>query len=142
MLQFNFERIGEGAPSGFDLGDIELCSGGSCISSKRNEGLRVMIYLSIVGLVDSLLMLRKRKKVEFVSVDSSFSFFLYWAGGRVCISSKGIVIGPFEFLEVLRSFEMGVVRFISDGNGLAEDDAVFHDFDGAMSDLSMTIDRG
>lgn len=142
LVKFNFERIGGEAPSGFDLGEMEIFSDGDCISSKKDKRLRMMIYLSIVNLIDSLLGLGGKKRVEFISVDSSFSFSLYWKGGGVCISSKGVMLGPFKFSEILGSVEMGVVRFINDGNGLAKDDAVSQDLDGALSDLRLAIERG
>ncbi|MDY7807738.1 hypothetical protein [Burkholderia stagnalis] len=142
LVKFNFERIGGGVPSGFDLGEMEIFSDGDYISSKKDKRLRMMVYLSIVNLIDSLLRLRNKKKIEFFSVDSSFSFSLYWRDGGVCVYSKGVMLGPFKFYEILSSVEMGVVRFINDGNGLAKDDAVSHDLDGALSDLRLTIERG
>ena len=73
MFEFSVCRNDTGKVTGFDLGDIGFLTGGKEISSKGSPRLLMMVYLSVVSLVDTLLSLRVGRKYEFVGVDSSFS---------------------------------------------------------------------
>ncbi|MBH9702170.1 hypothetical protein [Burkholderia cepacia] len=100
----------------------------------------MMIYLSMVGLIDSLLTLSKKRKVNFVAVDSSFSVMFRVNGGGVYIESTGERMGPFSFVELMKSILDGVVVFVNGGGGLGGEDSVLGDFNGAIDDLKRGIE--
>ena len=83
MFEFSVSRNDTGKVTGFDLGGMGFLTGGKEISSKGSPRLLMMVYLSVVSLVDTLLSLRVGRKYEFVGVDSSFSlvFELQRKGG-------------------------------------------------------------
>ncbi|MBN3734268.1 hypothetical protein [Burkholderia sp. Tr-20390] len=101
----------------------------------------MMIYLSMVGLIDSLLVLGKKRNVNFVAVDSSFSVVFRVSGGGVYIESAGERMGPFSSVELLRSIWDGIVGFVNGGGGLGEEDSVFGDLNGAIDDLRVEVER-
>lgn len=141
MLRFSMERIGGGDPSGFDLGEMCFSCGDVYISSKAEKRLRMMIYLSAVGLIDSLLAVRLNKRAYFSAVDSSFSILFTLNKDGVCIESNLGIMGPFSLFEVLASVEAGVSDFIDDGAGLSDRDSVYADFNGAINDLRDEVRR-
>ena len=73
MFEFSVCRNDTGKVTGFDFGDMGFSFGKKEISSKGSPRLLMMVYLSVVSLVDTLLSLRVGRKYEFVGVDSSFS---------------------------------------------------------------------
>ncbi|WP_423378181.1 hypothetical protein [Burkholderia sp. LMG 32019] len=101
----------------------------------------MMIYLSMVGLIDSLLVFGKKRKVNFVAVDSSFSVMFCVKGGGAYIESTGERMGPFPSVELMKSILDGIVGFVNGGGGLGRDDSVFGDFNGAIDDLKGEIER-
>ncbi|MDN7874662.1 hypothetical protein [Burkholderia aenigmatica] len=101
----------------------------------------MMIYLSTVSLIDSLLAVRKNKRVNFLAVDSSFSILFYINKDRVYVESNLGEMGPFPLVEVLAAVEAGVSDFIDDGAGLSDGDPVYADFNGAIDDLRGEVRR-
>jgi hypothetical protein len=67
MLNFRvwrFEDVKNDPACGFELGNMEFSTENDKISSALHSRFFMMIYLSVIGLIDGLLLLRSNKKKD------------------------------------------------------------------------------
>lgn len=129
MISFRVSRIGEEVPHGFDLGDLEIKIDGIIASSKDNLKFRMMIYLSLISIIDGLLSINNGGTFAFVATDSSFSFTLkHSKKNGILLTYRKHTTKIGSFLLLLESIKEGVDAFLHEGNGLPPSDPVYDDF--------------
>ncbi|MFJ5274053.1 hypothetical protein [Streptomyces sp. NPDC088358] len=88
-------RPGQGAPGGFDLGDMSVTGKpGTARSAGRTPDQGMMIHLSVTQLLDSLgVFLRGRDRtLAFTGVDTSFGLVFRRTEDGVSVASEGGVV--------------------------------------------------
>jgi len=141
MLRFHACRVIRGPASGFDMGDMTFTLDDNELSSKQHPRFRMMIYLSIVSLLDGLLSINDRQHFEFVAVDSSFTLTFTLRTGRVFIKSEVEECGPFNLKSLFVAVLKGVENFMTQDNQLPENDPVYADLDKALADIRVVTTR-
>ncbi|KAF2393441.1 hypothetical protein [Pseudomonas frederiksbergensis] len=141
MFKLKIFRKDLGIASGFDLGDMQFVFDGGEVSSSEHTRFRMMIYLSVVSLIDGLLALKGNGSFEFVGVDSSFSLRFKLEKKGVLVTSGLSSLGCSSMNELLRGIDLGVEEFVNAGNSLPLNDSVSSDFDAARADLKLAITR-
>lgn len=141
MLIFHACRVNRGPASGFDMGDMTFTLHDNELSSKQHPRFRMMIYLSIVSLLDGLLSINDRKHFEFIAVDSSFTLTFSLRTGHVFIKSGAEEFGPFNLKSLLVAVLNGVESFMTQENQLQENDPVYADLGNALADMRVVTAR-
>lgn len=144
-LTIRISRRSHEEPHGLDIGDLELEGElGRSSSRGRSPDRGMMIYVSIVGLLDSakrLVQNPRVKVIDFVGADSSFPIvFRRTSSGSVRVWSCGDIAEVAD-RAVLRAVTDAVRTFLSGGNGLVETDAVWADLEAAMRGATDAADR-
>ena len=139
MFEFSVCRNDTGKVTGFDLGDIQFSFGEKEISSKGSPRLLMMVYLSVVSLVDTLLSLKVGRKCEFVGVDSSFSLFFELQRKGVFVWVENELLGVCDFCILIKAIDKGVEGFLNNGNPLPPTDPVYNDFHSALKNLKLAV---
>ena len=139
MFEFSVSRNDTGKVTGFDLGDIGFLTGGKEISSKGSPRLLMMVYLSVVSLVDTLLSLRVGRKYEFVGVDSSFSLVFELQRKGVFVWVENELLGVCDFCILIKAIDKGVEVFLSNGNQLPPTDPVYNYFHSTLKNLRLAV---
>lgn len=141
MIKISFSKENEENPSGFDLGDMEFILDNGIITTKINKKLKMMIYLSIISLIDDLLSIKKGGKTEFTATDSSFSLSFSNIKDRLYIKHKREEFGPYEFHYFMRKIYIASQEFYSLENSIDREDPVFHDLTDAFERLRLFIEN-
>ena len=139
MFEFSVSRNDTGKVTGFDLGDMGFLTGGKEISSKGSPRLLMMVYLSVVSLVDTLLSLRVGRKYEFVGVDSSFSLVFELQRKRGFVWVENELLGGCDFCILIKAIDKGLEVFLSNGNQLPPTDPVYNDFHSALKNQRLAV---
>ncbi len=141
MINVSFSKVNEEKPSGFDLGDMEFILDNEIITSKINKKFKMMIYLSIISLIDDLLSIKNGGKTEFNATDSSFSLSLSFSNikDRLYIKYQEEQFGPYEFHYFMRKIYIASQEFYSLKNSIDRKDPAFHDLTNAFDQLKLFI---
>jgi hypothetical protein len=144
IVMFNFRvwRLHDDEPAcGFALGNMEFSTENDKISSVSHSRFFMMVYLSIVGLVDGLLLLKsnKKKKFEFIGIDSSFIVIFKIEKSKVSITSRNVCLGRFDLDHILGAIDLGIDRFLENNNNLAENDPAFCDLHRSINALKRIL---
>jgi len=141
ILRFSLSESKDNEISGYDLGHMEIGNDTVLITSaNRKPNQAMMIFVSIVSLLDGIRKFTKKKtkSFKFVAADSSFTInFLKSKKSNICIS-----IGN-EFEEIIP--EGDLIKCIYDacsqfysiwGKQLPDSDPVKEDMEMALSDFN------
>ncbi|MBK0115767.1 MULTISPECIES: hypothetical protein [unclassified Delftia] len=139
MINVSFSKVNEEKPSGFDLGDMEFILDNETITSKINKKFKMMIYLSIISLIDDLLSIKNGGKTEFSATDSSFSLSFSNIKDRLYIKYQEEQFGPYEFHYFMRKIYIASQEFYSLKNSIDRKDPAFHDLTNAFDQLKLFI---
>lgn len=139
MIAASFSKVNEEKPSGFDLGDMEFILDNEIITSKINKKFKMMIYLSLISLIDDLLSIKNGGKTEFSATDSSFSLSFSNIKNRLYIKHQGEQFGPYEFHYFMRKIYIASQEFYSLKNSIDREDPAFHDLTDAFDQLKLFI---
>jgi hypothetical protein len=125
---------------GFDLGNMEFSSENAKISSASHSRFFMMIYLSVIGLVDGLLSLKsRREKFEFVDADFSFIVMFKKEKSKVGITLGNVCLGRFDLDDILAAIDSGIDDFLQNGNVLAGKYPVSCDLCGSVHELKRML---
>ena len=139
MFEFSVCRNDTGKVTGFDFGDMGFSFGKKEISSKGSPRLLMMVYLSVVSLVDTLLSLRIGRKYEFVGVDSSFSLVFELQRKRGFVWVENELLGGCDFCILIKAIDKGGEVFLSNGNQLPPTDPVYNYFHSALKNQRLAV---
>ena len=139
-MKFIFLRSDmQSPPHSFDLGDISVIDNDIKISSLEDERYKMMIYISIVDLIDSLLeTVRTKHSTEFCGTDSSFYLKFKYDGKFIKIERKGISIKKSAH-EILKELKIGIDQFLNKENILTQDEACYGDLKDSIDLLNLSI---
>lgn len=141
-VKFDFSRVEkQSKPHGFDLGDITIISSDSIISSKKEENHRMMIYVAISDMIETLEnVVRTNKPKKFSGADSSFILEIIPQNGKLLFEHKKIkIIEPTQI--ALNSIKEGIEMFFRDNNALTEQDACHSDIASSVKTLESLISK-
>lgn len=128
--------------TGSDLGHMTFSGEfGSVSSNNRVPDQSMMIFISIVLLLDGLrkfLSKKQLKTYEFVGIDSSFSVrFKKVEKNKIVVMSKDKIISRISPKDLIQDILLGVQKFMQKvGNNLPEDDPVYEDLHAALQTFS------
>lgn len=140
-VRFEFSRYGDGPVSGFDMGDLRLLLGEHEVSSQAESRLRMMIYLSLIGLIDGVARLGWADRSEVVAVDSSFTLRFERRNEEVTVFYGRRLLGRCGFLVLLCALEVGAEDFLDADNRLDADDPVSGDLSLSLAELQEALRR-
>lgn len=139
-VRFEFSRYGDDAVSGFDMGDLRFVLGVQEVSSQAEPRLRMMIYLSLIGLIDGMVRLGWADRSEVVAVDSSFALRFERKQDEVTLFYGRRLLGRCGFLVLLCALQSGAEDFL-EANRLDADDPVSDDLSRSLADLQEALRR-
>lgn len=119
MINIRFQLSPSGDVSGFDLGHIEVHFNGSILTSKnRIPDQSMMVFLSIVGLLDGLrAFFRNKRQGKYIFTGVDCSFFIEFRRGsnkRISININNDAIGEVDQAELMDSVHEGCSHFIDE----------------------------
>jgi hypothetical protein len=135
------KRIATGPAQGLELGHMSFVGPGGTISSE-SSGKSMMIYLSLVGLVDGLLALKQpgHSQFEFIGDDSSFRVMFRKRGSTIEVADDEHVVARLPIDQIIEGAKSGAEVFLSDpANRLTQDDLPFEDLRASLSEIGISI---
>ncbi|MFE9116163.1 hypothetical protein [Streptomyces sp. NPDC007172] len=146
MIDFRFSvRPGQGAPSGFDLGDL-VCKGdlgeASSIGHVPDQGM--MIYLSVTQLLDDLaaFLVGAGKTLTFTGVDTSFELVFQQGKKEISVAWKNGAIARVSHSDLAESVAEAASKLAGWGlASLPSQDAVKVDYLAALNNFLTTAVR-
>lgn len=141
-MKFVLSRVEKKSrPHSFDLGDITIISNDSIISSKKEENHRMMIYIAISDIIETLeKIIRTQKPGKFSGADSSFILDIKIQNGNLLFAHKKIkIIKPTRI--ALKAIKEGIEIFFDDNNALTEQDACYSDITSSVKTLESLISK-
>ncbi len=145
MISFVFSRRDPEAPGhGFDIGDLEIATPNETATTKQHKPDQgTMIYLMMISLLDctyEFLNSPKKKQIEIIAPDSSFSLLLQRSKqkNQIIISSGKKLLGTFSDKIFVSSLISAVDSFLEGTNLLQNEDPVLTDLTNSLSRLRTT----
>ncbi|MEV7211974.1 hypothetical protein AB0O31_02615 [Kitasatospora cineracea] len=140
MISFRFTcRPDQEPESGFDLGDMEIEGDlGDTTSAGRSPDQGMMIFLSVVLLLNGLVRLetRHRGAFSFVAVDSSFRVDFRVKNRIVVLSHQGRILGRPPLPELLHAVLTAAEEFAArELPKIPADDAGRHDLEISLAEF-------
>jgi hypothetical protein len=147
VLRFEMSREPGVPATGFDMGDIQVTGNLGVVSSAgRKPSQSMMVYLSLVGLLDDMSRFAETRSghYAFTAVDSSFrlDFALTQAGVLTISGWPRTQVAKTDLATLLVSVRNGVEHFLSHpDNQLAPTDVVAGDLRDAWRAFEAALRR-
>lgn len=133
MLKFVIEMEELAGPvGGLDMGHFTL-QGSKAVatSAGKDPSQAMMVFISIIELLDGLkvFLFSKKKNYVFIGADSSFSLlFEKLKNNDIRISSGGTLLGVEKRMDLVAAIWRGVDEFLENRlNQISSDDMVYND---------------
>ncbi|MEU3826292.1 hypothetical protein AB0F36_13365 [Streptomyces sp. NPDC029080] len=143
MITFQFTvRPGQGDPHGFDMGDMVVTGDlGTADSSGHVPDRGMMIYLSVVGLLDALLPFLRSdtRSLTYSGADTSFKLVVRRARGGLSVADENGVIARTTAAELASA----VLRAAEElGRSLPRQDPVASDWETVLTAFRPLVPDG